>query len=533
MHAVSNGIADGPEVGRAFGNISSLVREQLAEALHAFEATDPAGAAVVIERDDVVDNCVASVEEHLFEAIRLAGASGVSEVRRLRGALRVLGNLERIGDAACHIAKHAIMMAAEPPPRARFLLSDLAEIALVAVDDGVTAFQRLDIHAARTACERERELDEVYVKKLHQVTQLLDGGNGDAQYLVHVLATMKYLEKTADFVLNIGEAVFFSLTGTRLKYPQFKQLETLLAEADRASPTVYRHFWDGLSGAVVLEVDGADGSRYLFKEGGRRKIDEEIDRTIDWEELAPLRTPRLIGRAQDKDRRAVLREFAAGTLYLDILLAADEHELKQGATQALVEALLDVWSSTLVLNAPRLDYAHQIRSRLREILRRHPELEDLAKDELQKYGGIFGALDQLARKEPLLAPPFSVWSHGDLNANNVVYDVATRQIVFIDVHRSRYGDYVGDIGVLLTSTFRQFPRKKVARSIEPAHELLVSRIADFAATNGDPSFQDRLKLARARALMTSARLTDDADRAEVLFAEGLKYLKKVARRLRL
>lgn len=521
------------EVERALTSMSGTVRNQLHDALASFRDRDPSSADQVVERDDIVDNLNGSLEERIFEAIGAAG-SNISEARRWRAALRVLSNLERIGDAATHIAKHSIMMAGEPPPGIDFNIDDLAELAIRGFAEGVEGFVKQDLELAKAACERERELDELYVKKLHQVMALLDGGDGHARYLLHVLAAMKYLEKTADFALNIGEAVFFAVTGTRLKYPQFKQLETLLSEADRSSSNVvYRHFWDGISGAIVLEIDSLDGHRYLFKEGAKKKIDEEVDRVIEWENLAPLHTPRLIGKAQDKDRRAVLREFAEGALLQDILLSPDGDETKFASTHALLEALLDVWGSTLIARKPRIDYSQQIRARMREIIRRHPDLEDLAKQELSKYGGMFGTLDVLQRKEEGLAPPFSVWVHGDLNINNVVYDLATRQVVFIDVHRSRYGDFAGDVGVLLTSSFRQFPKKKVARVIELVNDSMVERVAEWALKNHDAHFEDRLKLARARALITSARLTDDADRAERLFAEGLKFLKKAMRAMKL
>jgi phosphate uptake regulator/aminoglycoside phosphotransferase (APT) family kinase protein len=521
------------EVERALTNMTATVRDQLNDALVSFHERDPASADQVVERDDIVDNLNGALEERIFEAIGAAGAN-ISEGRRWRAALRVLSNLERIGDAATHIAKHSIMMSHEPDPVIEFPLDDLATIAVQGFTEGVEGFVKQDLDLAKSACERERELDELYVKKLHQLMALLDKGEGHARYLLHVLAAMKYLEKTADFALNIGEAAFFAVTGTRLKYPQFKQLETLLAEADRSSSNVvYRHFWDGISGAIVLEIDSPDGQRFLFKEGMRKKMDQEIDRVIEWENLAPLRTPRLIGKAQDKDRRAVLREFAEGALLQDILLSPENDEGKFAAMHALLEALLDIWGSTLIARPPRIDYSQQIRSRMREILRRHPDLEDVAKEELSKYGGMFGTLDVLQRKEASLAPPFSVWIHGDLNANNAVYDAASRQVVFIDVHRSRYGDYAGDVGVLLTSTFRQFPRKKIARIIELVNDSMVETIAEFAQKNHDTHFEDRLKLARARALVTSARLTDDADRAEALFVEGLKFLKRGMRALKL
>ncbi len=520
------------EVERALAHMSATVKEQMTDALASFHNRDLNEADGVVERDDVVDNLYGALEERIFEAIGAAGAN-ISEARRWRASLRVLSNLERIGDAAAHIAKHAIMLSNEPAPSLDYSIDDLAATAIESFTRGVDAFIKQDLEMAKSACELEREVDELYVRKLNQIIQLLDQGEGHARYLMHVLAAMKYLEKTADFALNIGEAALFAVTGTRLKYPQFKQLETLLNEADHSGgPVVYRHFWDGISGAIVLEIDSSDGHRFLFKEGARDKIESEITRGIEWETLAPLHAPRLIGKAQDRERRAVLREFAEGALLQDILLSSDNDEAKFVASKAVTEALFDIWSSTLVTRVPGLDYSQQIRARLREVLRRHPDLENLAKESLEKYGGIFGALDILQRREGMFAPPFSVWVHGDLNANNAVYDAATRQVVFIDVHRSRYGDYAGDIAVLLASTFRQFPKKKAARTLAIVNDVLVETVTEFAHKNLDTEFPDRLKLARARALITSARLTDDAERAELLFAEGLKYLKKVMRKLR-
>jgi phosphate uptake regulator len=521
----SSGIA---LVEQGLERMAATVKEQLADALKSFHERDTADADAVIERDDVVDNLYFQMEERIFDALANAGPS-ISESRRMRAALRVLSSLEHVGDAACHIAKHVIMLSTEPDGVVAVPLDDLADVAVRSIDESVGAFVRQDIELARLACESERELDEIYVKKLQQLTQLLNDGD-HARYLLHVLAVMKYLEKTGDFTLNIGEAAFHSITGTRLKYPQFKQLAMLLDEADKDG-TTFRHFWDGISGAIVLEIDSPGRGHFLFKEGARRKMEDEFERGIEWESVAPLHTPRLIGKSQDRDRRAVLREFAEGALLQEILLSSDDDERKFAATKSFAESLIDIWSSTLVTRPARLDYSQQIRTRLREILRRHPELEDTAKAELARWGGIYGTLDLLQRREALLAPPFSVWAHGDLNANNVVFDSATRQVVFIDVHRSRYGDYASDMGVFLTSTFRQFPRKKVARALNLVNDLMIDSVRQFALKNHDTRFEDRLRLARARALITSARLTDDVERADVLFTEGLKYLKKVMRKI--
>src|SRR5262245_17381231 len=159
------------------------------------------------------------MEDRIFNALDPSSAN-ISETRRFRAALRVLSNIERIGDAACHIAKHCIMTSTEPAPTIEFPIEDLAELAILSLVESVDSFVKQDLELAKTACEREREMDEAYVKKLKLLMDILDRGEGHARYLLHVLAVMKYLEKIADFALNIGEATFFAVTGTRLKYPQ-------------------------------------------------------------------------------------------------------------------------------------------------------------------------------------------------------------------------------------------------------------------------------------------------------------------------
>src|SRR3974377_23995 len=103
------------EVERALAHMTATVKEQMTDALSSFHDRDLDEADGVVERDDVVDNLYGALEERIFEALGAAGAN-ISEARRRRAALRVLSNLERIGDAAAHIAQHSIMMSHEPAP---------------------------------------------------------------------------------------------------------------------------------------------------------------------------------------------------------------------------------------------------------------------------------------------------------------------------------------------------------------------------------------------------------------------------------
>jgi phosphate uptake regulator/aminoglycoside phosphotransferase (APT) family kinase protein len=508
--------------------MSQVAHEQLTDALAAITSGDTTGAEAVIERDDVVDSLNRYLEERCFVIFR--ESNGVIMERRIRSAQRVIINLERVGDAATHIAKHCLMLAHEGASTLPMALDDLSEIALQGLDEGVASFLDSDLELAKRACEREAELDKVYVQRLEDIASMMDGGSSSGHTLLHLLAVLKYLEKVCDYVLNIGETTVYSHTGSRLTYAQFQQLESLLPGEDK-DEAIRGHFWDGISGATVLEL-GPKGHHMVFKEGYGHKLQDEYERSIEWEKLAPTHTAKVIAFSQNRGRAGLLREYAEGNLFLDTLLSESSHtEVKEALMRQVAEVMADIWKNTITPVPPRIDYVQQMRSRLRDALRRHPRLEKVAREELAGYGALFDLLTKMESRQSWLAPPFSIWIHGDLNANNIV--VEGNNVVFIDVHRSQYGDYVQDVATLSTSAVRRFPRGKVAKSVARTNEVLFDVAAEFAHANDDKRYRDRLRLARARSLMTSARLEAEYDRAERLFVEGLDLLKRAARSLKI
>ncbi len=510
--------------------MGETVQQQLTDALAAFSRGDTTSAELVIERDDIVDIARSSLEERCFRALR--ETTTVLQERRIRSALRVIQNLERIGDAASHIAKHCLMRVSEGDEAIDVPLDDLTEISLAGLHEALESFMENDLELAQRACEREPELDAIYIRRIEEIAQLIDKGETRGRRVLHELAVLKYLEKVCDFVLNIGETTVHSVTGTRLSYPQFEELRSLLPGGGDTNGN-YRHFWDGISGATVVEVGRPEGKRLVFKEGTGQKIEEEFYKSIEWEGIAPGRTAHVIGITRGKGRNGILREYAEGSLLLDVLLSDTPAQRKELLMRQVTDVLCDIWTTTITPHAAPIDYTSQIRARLREMFRRHPHLERVAKEELDDFGGLYDMLTLLAAREGWLQPPFAIWTHGDLNANNIVADGSSSGVVFIDVHRSKYGDYLQDVAVLATSAQRRFPKGKVAKGVRRANEVLFKAAEDFAETNHDVNYRVRLRLARARALITSARLELEPDRAESLFVEGLGLLRKVGKALKI
>jgi hypothetical protein len=185
----------------------------------------------------------------------------------------------------------------------------------------------------------------------------------------------------------------------------------------------------------------------------------------------------------------------------------------------------------MVKEPPRIDYTRQIRERLPELFALHPKLEALRGGESRVFGITHGSLSDLleraAELEASMAPSVSVRLHGDFNANNVVYDAETDRVHFIDVHRSRQGDYLQDIGVLLVSNVRNpIEDERVAGDLARLNELIREFALEFSRLIGDDHFEMRLTLSQARSFITSGRVVADFEFARSIFLQGVHLLER-------
>jgi aminoglycoside phosphotransferase (APT) family kinase protein len=408
---------------------------------------------------------------------------------------------------------------------------DVEAIALSALKEAAEAFLDGDLDTARRACLREPELDEAFKIRMHEITKSIQAHPVQAPYLLHCLSVLKYMEKVADYALNIGEQAIYLVTGRRLKFPQFLELERLTGDA-RAEEFDLRPYWDGISGAIVARVEAHDAAA-VYKEGSRRKIEQETEKLRTWQRIADDLTPRVLGSMSINDRQALLREYVDGALLSDLYLSSAPREAKLKATRRVLDLVEFIWQTTSTPTPPSIDYVQQIRARLPDAFVLHPHLCEKANSGAangRRLPSLDDLLDQAGALQVQLAPPFSVWLHGDFNANNIVYNAEGEQIKFIDVHRSRPGDYVQDVGVFLLSMVRRPDLTPAAEADVAAINEAVEEFArGFARRRGDSTFRRRLKLSLAHSCLTSMRVTIDPAKADRLLHRGVTLLDEVVR----
>jgi aminoglycoside phosphotransferase (APT) family kinase protein len=129
-----------------------------------------------------------------------------------------------------------------------------------------------------------------------------------------------------------------------------------------------------------------------------------------------------------------------------------------------------------------------------------------------------------------IKPPFSVYIHGDFNVDNIIYDPGERKISYIDLHRSRYTDYVQDVSVFMVSNYRlQIMAAPVRRRIVKLIRDFYKITGRYARRNNDALFDIRLALGLARSFVTSTRFILDKSLARDMFLRGRYLLEQVTR----
>jgi phosphate transport system protein len=195
--------------------MSQLVAEAVRSATTALLESDIHQAEQVITRDDDLDNRQHDIENRTFSLLaRQAPVAG--ELRTLVATLRMVNELERMGDLAVHVAKIARMRYPDPavPDRLRpnfVRMGDVAEKMVVSA--GHTLSDR-NVELARELRDRDEEMDDL--RKSQFRVLLSDDWEYGVEAAVDVALLGRYYERIADHASSMARRVIYIVTG---RYP--------------------------------------------------------------------------------------------------------------------------------------------------------------------------------------------------------------------------------------------------------------------------------------------------------------------------
>ncbi len=194
--------------------MTRMVHTATERATEALLNADAATAEEVIAADAEVDRAREEIEERSFELLALQQPVA-TDLRMLIAALRMVADLERMGDLAVHVAKvtrlrypdHAV------PPEIEPTISSMAQAAVRMVDAAADVIDNRDVEAAVALEDEDEEMDRL---RRSIFTELLsDRWQAGIEPAVDAALLGRYYERIADHAVSMGRRVVYLVTGER------------------------------------------------------------------------------------------------------------------------------------------------------------------------------------------------------------------------------------------------------------------------------------------------------------------------------
>ncbi len=200
-------------LGRRIAEMGGIAEKLLSDAMDALANLDPDLAKTVVAADARLDSLQREVEDDAILTIARRQPMAI-DLRECVAAIRVSGDLERVGDLAKNIAKRAVKIAAEARlPRAIVGLKSMHEFAAIQLKDVLDAYAQRDVERARAVWMRDAELDALEDSVFRDLLTFMMEDPRNITFCTHLLFCSKNIERIGDHTTNIAETVMYLVTG--------------------------------------------------------------------------------------------------------------------------------------------------------------------------------------------------------------------------------------------------------------------------------------------------------------------------------
>lgn len=155
-----------------------------------------------------------------------------SDLRFITTALKIVTDLERMGDLAVNIAQRAFDLNQAPPLRPFPDLTKLADLGQEQLKKALDAFVESDVQKAEDVMKGDELLDAIYKKLFNELLVFMMEDPRNIRRTTSLMFVAKHLERLGDHATNVAEMVIYMVRGTDLRHPRSRQAE--LERPDRA-----------------------------------------------------------------------------------------------------------------------------------------------------------------------------------------------------------------------------------------------------------------------------------------------------------
>ena len=197
--------------------MATLVEEAINNAVLSLVKRDSGLAQKAFEAEDKINTMDIAINTECLNLLALRQPMA-ADLRFVTSALKIITDLERMGDQAVNIAERAISLNREPRIKLYVDIPRMAEIAQSMVKDVLDAFVNRDSKLARSVCERDDLVDGLNDQVVRELLTYMTSDPKTTKSAMHLMIVSRCLERIADHATNIAEDVIFIVDGLVIKH---------------------------------------------------------------------------------------------------------------------------------------------------------------------------------------------------------------------------------------------------------------------------------------------------------------------------
>ena len=191
--------------------MGALCEEAISSAVKLLIDNDVKMKENVLDADKQIDQKERDIET-LCMKLLMQQQPVASDLRTISSALKMISDMERIGDQASDIAEIA-EYAYGSGMESETHIADMARATIQMVTDSIDSFVEKDVDLAHTVIEHDNTVDDLFDKVKGELISAIENKAANAEALIDLLMIAKYFERIGDHAENIAEWVIYSITG--------------------------------------------------------------------------------------------------------------------------------------------------------------------------------------------------------------------------------------------------------------------------------------------------------------------------------
>lgn len=192
--------------------MGGLVEEQIDNSIIALKKQDKLLAKKVHANDDIIDELEKRIERRCLNI--LAKQQPIAQdLRNICSALKIITDLERIGDHASDIAEIILKISDEKYLKPLLDIPKMAAMAKQMVNMAIDSYIKQDTELAKQVCVNDDNVDNLFYRIVFELTNLMKNNPDNIEQAINFIFIVKYLERMSDHATNICEWTIYAVTG--------------------------------------------------------------------------------------------------------------------------------------------------------------------------------------------------------------------------------------------------------------------------------------------------------------------------------